>query len=379
MIVHVVKDARGLFWHYDLADAAWGLSTLKACAAAVGENYLRAIRSYMAGLGAAGSLVLGAFLLFVLGSTVVAFNGWPKIGPTASPAVQRITAGHAGRPGPGSGSRVVRAAQAVPVLAASVAPAHSPVAAGIGSPGRRRAGHAASSRTIGARAGHAGSGLTSGTRAGRAASGRTIGARVGRGSPAPSATTRHGSSRGTAAARATPARTCASNCPTSGTGTPPGGSAGGGSGAVGQVGAVARAAVSTVSRRVGAISGVGAVIVRNVSHVAGRPPGSGVGAVIVRNISHVAGGPPGSGVGAAIGRNVSHAAARSASVVPVAGSAAAGAASAASSAPGAAVPAVGRLRAAVAGAVDRVAGPPGDDAADADAAGGLGRRLSGRP
>jgi hypothetical protein len=41
---------------------------------------VRPSRAYIAGLGTAGSLILGAVLLFVVGSAVVAFNGWPKLG-----------------------------------------------------------------------------------------------------------------------------------------------------------------------------------------------------------------------------------------------------------------------------------------------------------
>ncbi len=39
---------------------------------------MRATRAYLAGLGTAGSIVVGAALVFVLASAVVAFHGWPS-------------------------------------------------------------------------------------------------------------------------------------------------------------------------------------------------------------------------------------------------------------------------------------------------------------
>ncbi|HTX31962.1 MAG TPA: hypothetical protein VMD09_11280 [Solirubrobacteraceae bacterium] len=50
---------------------------------------VRATRSYMAGLGTSGSLLAGAALLFVLGSAIVAFRGWPQI--AAGPATTSVT------------------------------------------------------------------------------------------------------------------------------------------------------------------------------------------------------------------------------------------------------------------------------------------------
>ncbi len=73
---------------------------------------VRVIRSYLAGVGAAGSLVLGGALLFVLASAVVGFNGWPKVDETTGPAIQRVTAGS------GAGTGALRAAHTVTVSAA---------------------------------------------------------------------------------------------------------------------------------------------------------------------------------------------------------------------------------------------------------------------
>ncbi|MGH2895373.1 MAG: hypothetical protein ACRDPM_19200, partial [Solirubrobacteraceae bacterium] len=59
---------------------------------------MRATRAYLAGLGTAGTLVLAASILFVLGSAIVTYNGWPKLGGIGSPATQTLTA----HPKPGS-------------------------------------------------------------------------------------------------------------------------------------------------------------------------------------------------------------------------------------------------------------------------------------
>lgn len=80
-----------------------------------------ATRGYLAGFGTSGSLLAGAALLFLLGSAIVAFRGWPQMatGPAttavAAPrfagpshvarrlaAVIALRAGAAGRPGAAS-------------------------------------------------------------------------------------------------------------------------------------------------------------------------------------------------------------------------------------------------------------------------------------
>jgi hypothetical protein len=47
---------------------------------------VRTTRAYLAGLGTAGSIVVGAALLFVLASAIVAFRGWPSGGGSDAPA-----------------------------------------------------------------------------------------------------------------------------------------------------------------------------------------------------------------------------------------------------------------------------------------------------
>jgi hypothetical protein len=47
---------------------------------------VRATRAYLAGLGTAGSIVVGAALVFVLASAVVAFRGWPGADGLETPA-----------------------------------------------------------------------------------------------------------------------------------------------------------------------------------------------------------------------------------------------------------------------------------------------------
>lgn len=63
---------------------------------------VRATRTYMAGLGTSGSLVAGAALLFVLGSAIVAFRGWPQI--ATGPATTAVSAAAA----PTAPSRVAK-------------------------------------------------------------------------------------------------------------------------------------------------------------------------------------------------------------------------------------------------------------------------------
>ena len=53
---------------------------------------VRATRAYLAGLGTAGSIVVGAALVFVLASGVVAFRGWPSADGNDSPAQVVVSA-----------------------------------------------------------------------------------------------------------------------------------------------------------------------------------------------------------------------------------------------------------------------------------------------
>src|SRR5690242_459413 len=41
---------------------------------------MRATRAYLAGFGTSGSLLAGAAALFLLGSAIIAFKGWPQSG-----------------------------------------------------------------------------------------------------------------------------------------------------------------------------------------------------------------------------------------------------------------------------------------------------------
>ena len=85
---------------------------------------MRATRAYLAGLGPAGTLVLAASILFVLGSAVVAYNGWPKLGGIGSPATQTLTA----HPKAGSHTSSSRGLAAVAVVK-PLARAHAATAA----------------------------------------------------------------------------------------------------------------------------------------------------------------------------------------------------------------------------------------------------------
>jgi hypothetical protein len=51
---------------------------------------VHASRGYLAGFGTSGSLLAGAALLFVLGSAIVAFRGWPEI--ATGPATTNVSA-----------------------------------------------------------------------------------------------------------------------------------------------------------------------------------------------------------------------------------------------------------------------------------------------
>jgi hypothetical protein len=57
---------------------------------------VRATRAYLAGFGTSGSLLAGAAVLFVLGSAIVAFRGWPQI--ATGPATTAVAASPAGVP-----------------------------------------------------------------------------------------------------------------------------------------------------------------------------------------------------------------------------------------------------------------------------------------
>jgi hypothetical protein len=85
---------------------------------------VQATRAYLAGLGTAGSIVVGASLVFVLASAVVAFRGWPDATAAGAPAqvvlsvparaqtpvARRLVALGTRRP---SGSRVSKSAAAL--------------------------------------------------------------------------------------------------------------------------------------------------------------------------------------------------------------------------------------------------------------------------
>src|ERR1039458_1162104 len=75
---------------------------------------VRATRAYMAGLGTAGALVLGAAILFTLASAVVAFNGWPTLGGGGAAATQLVIAQ------PVAGSHGRHRATALPASAVTI-------------------------------------------------------------------------------------------------------------------------------------------------------------------------------------------------------------------------------------------------------------------
>src|SRR5947209_16744302 len=67
---------------------------------------VRGTRAYLAGFGTSGSLLAGAAVLFVLGSAIVAFRGWPQIATGPNSVV--VAASH-----PAAPTRVARRLAAV--------------------------------------------------------------------------------------------------------------------------------------------------------------------------------------------------------------------------------------------------------------------------
>jgi hypothetical protein len=99
------------------------------------NHNVRATRAYLAGLGTAGSMVVGAALLFVLASALVAFHGWPRADGAGGPARVVLSAPA------GSATRVARRlaflAPAHPSAIARSRVATHPRAASAGPNGRR--------------------------------------------------------------------------------------------------------------------------------------------------------------------------------------------------------------------------------------------------
>jgi hypothetical protein len=57
---------------------------------------MRATRANIAGLGTAGSLVVGTSVVFVLASAAVGFGGWPKVANSGAAPAQVLSAGPVG-------------------------------------------------------------------------------------------------------------------------------------------------------------------------------------------------------------------------------------------------------------------------------------------
>ena len=100
---------------------------------------VRATRAYVAGFGSSGSLLAGAAALFLVGSAIVAFGGWPQIAtrPATSSvaAVPAAASSHASR-------RLIRA------LAATAPLVHAPGVTAGTSAGRRGVQRNVAGRTV---------------------------------------------------------------------------------------------------------------------------------------------------------------------------------------------------------------------------------------
>ena len=82
---------------------------------------MRATRAYMASIGTTGLLVLSSILLLMVGSTLVAFNGWPGDGDGAQPESVIVEAGRVVAAGGPEQVALVAASAADTVAAAPVA------------------------------------------------------------------------------------------------------------------------------------------------------------------------------------------------------------------------------------------------------------------
>lgn len=100
---------------------------------------VRVTRGYLAGFGTSGALLVGAALIFVLASAIVAFHGWPQVTSTP-PAVNVSVSEVQATPG----SRASRALAAVLTV-------HGGASAAAGAPGAAtRAGAVAANPSAGA-------------------------------------------------------------------------------------------------------------------------------------------------------------------------------------------------------------------------------------
>jgi hypothetical protein len=99
----------------------------------------RGTRGYLAGFGTSGSLLAGAALLFVLGSAIVAFRGWPQI--ATGPATSAVAAPRVAAPSR-VGRRLAAAIARRSPGRGGAATTHIRPLAAIG-PGRVRAAHSA--------------------------------------------------------------------------------------------------------------------------------------------------------------------------------------------------------------------------------------------
>lgn len=82
----------------------------------------------MTGFGTAGSILAGAAALFLLGSAIVAFRGWPRVAGQASPAAVQLGGG------PVYGSPVSRRLRAVTTAVPAL---RAPLSRGVRRGGRR--------------------------------------------------------------------------------------------------------------------------------------------------------------------------------------------------------------------------------------------------
>src|SRR5579875_3550244 len=96
------------------------------------ERAVRATRAYLAGIGTAGALALGAALVFAAASAIIAFRGWPGISSATGPARQVLTV----TPPPSPVAR--RVAHIATTAKRSQAAHHSVAASGTGRHGATR-------------------------------------------------------------------------------------------------------------------------------------------------------------------------------------------------------------------------------------------------
>lgn len=109
------------------------------------KELIGAARAYLAGVGTTGSLLAGAVLMFIVASALVAFRGWPHVGPQPSPGEVLVSPQAASPSGSPTGRRLALISATAPI--GGGAPAAGLVPGAL--PGLGRSGPPSTRRSIG--------------------------------------------------------------------------------------------------------------------------------------------------------------------------------------------------------------------------------------